>query len=800
MKPPAALWGLLFAIAFAGVCAAAAMQPAAGPAAEVRLYVQRVCCTHPSAHRMAMAQRVGCKIGKCAAARDGCAHLADPVHACSPLRLSTKTAQPAEPWVALLARTRLNTTCKYQGKVLNAEEAGASAALVFNDGPEDILYPMRETPSLRQPTIPSAFISAKSARKVMDLMMSGGDGVMRVFIKGRKAAVWHPEPGDKRTQVRTSDVAAVNESSKTLPGSKPRTAPPTLAPHYTAVKPSQRVVVLAGSGSDIAARWAATMSSLRPGDSVQLAPTGGVLVLPGGVAPLMVPKAITITGANTGPNSDTPAGAARGSVRVECRDGALDALWVRWGPFPFLSFAREVAFATPCIMQTSMRIVWRRPARTALRTHILTRSHALPPLLPTPIQRAPGVVIQDLTISSCPGFAAVLRSEAGTGADAVAGGRPMLLRRVTLEGNEGALLMQPSTAAIMESCLLVGNGALGRYGSAAVWAHPGSALEVVGCDFIGNKRGGMWFEGAALDVKRCRFLENEASALYCRQPAASAVAPRAGAAAPPLYGVARVEGCMFRNNSGKVGGGLHVAQGIVARVIDSLFERNTADFGGGLLVDEGGWLSSVEGSVFDGNHARAHGGGAFVILGGCYDFTARGAIKEVGVDCTTSLTNVNMSRNTARGDGGGLYVEASPATSVNITTSLFEENEAQGLDTVDRVYELMWRWTLDSSETDRTTCAGGAGQLTGRGGALYIAGRTTLYTSLTGVELNGNRAAGAGGALHVCSQAMGGASVAIVAVVNSSFEGNWAGGPDGKAAAGTAGGALHMLGQFLITW
>ena len=125
-----------------------------------------------------------------------------------------------------------------------------------------------------------------------------------------------------------------------------------------AVGPSsgRKTVVVSGSSADILGAWAVTIGSLRPGDTVVLAPSGGVLEVPPG-SPLDIPGPITVTGAANIPpvNGPAAAGAPAGAVVVRCATGAEEAIAIRWAIA--ISWSRLHAGAVPGLVLSMKELV-----------------------------------------------------------------------------------------------------------------------------------------------------------------------------------------------------------------------------------------------------------------------------------------------------------------------------------------------------------------------------------------------------------------------------------------------------------
>lgn len=63
--------------------------------------------------------------------------MADPPEACSPIRNISTFGEPKKVWFALIVRGQ----CTFEEKILNVQEAGYRAAIVYDDRPKaDLLY------------------------------------------------------------------------------------------------------------------------------------------------------------------------------------------------------------------------------------------------------------------------------------------------------------------------------------------------------------------------------------------------------------------------------------------------------------------------------------------------------------------------------------------------------------------------------------------------------------------------------------------------------------------------------------
>ncbi|KAF5842769.1 hypothetical protein DUNSADRAFT_5141 [Dunaliella salina] len=98
---------------------------------------------------------------------DGVLRLADPLDACSPFTF-TDTKQP---WVALISREQRHKSieCTFDLKVRHAEQAGAQAAIVYDDLYESLII-MSKPLEHPDPGIPSVFVSEKAGLLLLRLL------------------------------------------------------------------------------------------------------------------------------------------------------------------------------------------------------------------------------------------------------------------------------------------------------------------------------------------------------------------------------------------------------------------------------------------------------------------------------------------------------------------------------------------------------------------------------------------------------------------------------------------------------
>ena len=95
------------------------------------------------------------------------------------------------PWIALIARSRhdkKSSRCTFDMKVRNAEEAGAIAALVYDDLYEGLIIMSKSTEN-EEPRIPSVFVSKESGQLLKTLAQSGQRQV-QVILTPLSDVVW----------------------------------------------------------------------------------------------------------------------------------------------------------------------------------------------------------------------------------------------------------------------------------------------------------------------------------------------------------------------------------------------------------------------------------------------------------------------------------------------------------------------------------------------------------------------------------------------------------------------------------
>ncbi|GLI68392.1 hypothetical protein VaNZ11_012778 [Volvox africanus] len=115
---------------------------------------------------------------------EGILRSADPEDACSPFTF----VDPDTPWIALIARQQQlhPNNCTFDIKVMNAQNAGAMAAIVYDDVYESLII-MSKPKGHQDPVIPSVFVSQKAGiimRKLMTI------DTIRVRITPLSSVAW----------------------------------------------------------------------------------------------------------------------------------------------------------------------------------------------------------------------------------------------------------------------------------------------------------------------------------------------------------------------------------------------------------------------------------------------------------------------------------------------------------------------------------------------------------------------------------------------------------------------------------
>lgn len=149
-----------------------------------------------------------------------------------------------------------------------------------------------------------------------------------------------------------------------------------------------------------------------------------------------------------------------------------------------------------------------------------------------------------------------------------------------------------------------------------------------------------------------------------------------------------VKGCAIFGNKAESGGGIYVSSNtkVKALISDSVISGNTAtvDWGGGLYLLAGGGVSVVNSTV-TGNTAKLGGGGAYLGINGnpsipVQKITVTGSVfTQNSADLSggglaiaadshrVSITKTEISGNTAKSNGGGLYLGNSDTTLTSCT-------------------------------------------------------------------------------------------------------------------------------------
>ncbi len=144
------------------------------------------------------------------------------------------------------------------------------------------------------------------------------------------------------------------------------------------------------------------------------------------------------------------------------------------------------------------------------------------------------------------------------------------------------------------------------YRAGAVYIASGAHVELLGCDFLGNRTqgfsspadgGAVFIEaGAVVEVRDCRFVGNAS--------VAQVPGMFEGGALCNLSDGLTLRDCLFAGNSAETGGGVWNAGDVT--ISDCLFSANTAAVGGGLINLFN--TATLEGCSFWGNSAGDGGG------------------------------------------------------------------------------------------------------------------------------------------------------------------------------------------------
>eukprot|EP00891_Asterochloris_glomerata_P002536 jgi/Astpho2/2536/Aster-x0539 len=114
-----------------------------------------------------------------------CAKIADPEDGCTAMRTPEGLQDCA--WIPMIVRSeRLHTNCTFDDKVRHAEQAGAMAAIIYDDQYEALII-MSKPLGHPDPGIPAVFVTQKTGIIVKRLMT---EGVTVVRITLTAAALW----------------------------------------------------------------------------------------------------------------------------------------------------------------------------------------------------------------------------------------------------------------------------------------------------------------------------------------------------------------------------------------------------------------------------------------------------------------------------------------------------------------------------------------------------------------------------------------------------------------------------------
>lgn len=251
-----------------------------------------------------------------------------------------------------------------------------------------------------------------------------------------------------------------------------------------------------------------------------------------------------------------------------------------------------------------------------------------------------GIVVEGITFTG---------TSFDTSALAVRGSQGrIVVRYCVFESN--SIAVSSSQPIALVDCVVRDSGPPGGFGDAAVVLGRGGELQRV--EFWNNSSGALHtFDqgatGEATIVEDCHFQGNRSSS------------GPAGALFFNFRGDNRVTRCDFVDNQGVELGGLALVGG--GTIEDCTFVENVSGREGGGLSVLSAFPIAVERCRFTRN--RAPRGGGMVVNGD---------------DTIDVRDSVFVGNEAAGGDGGGLYVSSSGASSVRIQASLIVENTATG--------------------------------------------------------------------------------------------------------------------------
>jgi hypothetical protein len=178
--------------------------------------------------------------------------------------------------------------------------------------------------------------------------------------------------------------------------------------------------------------------------------------------------------------------------------------------------------------------------------------------------------------------------------------------------------------------------------------------------------GGVVCENASPTFRSCLFTKNAKSAVLCEGDSRSTF-----------------DGCLFQDNSGKIGGAIHFREGDLT-IIDCEFVRNEAELSGGALHGHAA-NAEITDCVFRGNRARLAAAGDFIY--GC-DILYRGCLFEdhsltefpgrVGCINLHGMVTGTFEECTFVNNVGGTIVESSKMSHGFMSNCTFVANTATG--------------------------------------------------------------------------------------------------------------------------
>lgn len=261
-----------------------------------------------------------------------------------------------------------------------------------------------------------------------------------------------------------------------------------------------------------------------------------------------------------------------------------------------------------------------------------------------------------------------------------------------------------------------------------------------------------------------------------------------------LVGESTIEDCNITDNKAEFstggGGGLILAfNNKSCKIINSKISNNTAGENGGGIYINGGTLSLESGTAIRENTAETDGGGIYIRDG------------SLNLESGAAISN-----NTAKKDGGAIYASCEYSTiTVNIGEKddsddiVIEKNNAErggafyGADNA--------RFVMNAGKV-----SGNYSEVGGGGGAMYIWGGTSNYSTFTmnGGEIIGNMAksGGTGGAVHIDDGSGGNAAFIMTGGLlsrNKAADENGTGSNLGGAIYVENGGKIKLGGSAVIT-